>query len=160
MFCCFDIKNQTVSLDCSLLGLGERRGREGTGRGEEEGSDEPSALEGSLEAGGGHSGWGPAVGFARLAARLLLPHSFQSQVTGGRAGGGLGRLRELWGLQHHGHAQESGLPLEEASPPVSWGLLWGDPGGGGWLPQDTRHFCRNCYWKWSPGGTVSSRGWP
>ena len=84
MFCCFDIKNQTVSLDCSLLGLGERRGREGTGRGEEEGSDEPSALEGSLEAGGGHSGWGPAVGFARLAARLLLPHSFPSQVTGGR----------------------------------------------------------------------------
>lgn len=47
-------------------------------RGEEEDSDEPSALEGSLEAGGGHSGRGPAVGFARLAARLLLPRSFLS----------------------------------------------------------------------------------
>lgn len=156
MFCCFDIKNQTSFPDCSLLGLGEWRGREGTGRGEEEGSDEPSALEGSLEAGGGHSGWGPAVGFARL----LLPHSFPSQLTGDHAGGGLGRLRVLWGLQHHGHEWESGLPLEEASPPVSWGLLWGDPGGGGWLPQSTRHLRRNHYWKWSPGGTVSSRGWP
>ena len=119
VFCCFDIKNQTASLDCSLLGLGERRGREGTGQGEEEGSDEPSALEGSLAAGGGHSGRGPAVGFARLAAGLLLPHSFLSQVTCDRACGGLGRLRVLWGLQHCGHERESGLPKEEASPPVS-----------------------------------------
>ena len=118
-FCCFDIKNRTASLDCSLLGLGERRGREGTGQGEEEGSDEPSALEGSLAAGGGHSGRGPAVGFARLAAGLLLPHSFLSQVTCDRACGGLGRLRALWGLQHCGHERESGLPEEEASPPVS-----------------------------------------
>ena len=94
-FWCFGVKNRTASLDCSLLGLGERKGREGTGRGQEEGSDEPSALEGSLAAGGGHSGRGPAVGFARLAAGLLLPHSFPSQVTGGRAGGGLGRLRVL-----------------------------------------------------------------
>lgn len=63
VFLCFDIKNQTASPDCSLLGLGERRGRrEGTGEGEEEGSDEPSALEGSLAAGGGDSGRGPAVG--------------------------------------------------------------------------------------------------
>ena len=36
MFCCFDIKKWAASLDCSLLGLGERRGREGTGQGEEE----------------------------------------------------------------------------------------------------------------------------
>ena len=86
------LKNRTASLDCSLLGLGERWGREGTGQGEEEGSDEPSALKGSLAAGGGHSGRGPAVGFARLAARLLLPRSFLSQVTGDRAGGSLGRL--------------------------------------------------------------------
>lgn len=50
-------------------------------------------MKGSLAAGGGHSGRGPAVGFARLAAGLLLPHSFPSQVTGDRAGGGLGRLR-------------------------------------------------------------------
>ena len=92
MFCCFDIKNQTASLDCSLLGLGERRGREGTGQGEEEGSDEPSALEGSLAVGGDHSGQGPAVGFARLATGLLLPHGFLSQVTGDHAGGSLGRL--------------------------------------------------------------------
>ena len=50
-------------------------------------------MKGSLAAGGGHSGRGPAVGFARLAAGLLLPHSFLSQVTCDRAGGGLGRLR-------------------------------------------------------------------
>ena len=69
-----------------------RGGEGGTALGEKENSDEPSALEGSLEAGGGHSGRGPAVGFARLAARLLLPRSFLSQVTGDRAGGSLGRL--------------------------------------------------------------------
>ena len=58
VLCHFDIKNRTASLDCSLLGLGERRGREVQHSGEEQGSDEPSTLEGSLEAGGGHSGQG------------------------------------------------------------------------------------------------------
>ena len=49
------------------------------------GSNEPSTLEESLAAGGSHSGWGPAIGFARLATRLLLSHSFLSQVTGDHA---------------------------------------------------------------------------
>ena len=56
---------------------------------------------------------------ARLAARLLLPHGFPSQVTGDRAGGGLGWLWVLWGLQHCGHEWQRGLPEKEASPPVS-----------------------------------------
>ena len=63
-----------------------------SGRGRRGGSDEPSASGGSPAAGGGHSGRGPGVGLARLAARLLLPHGFPSQVTGDRAGGGLGWL--------------------------------------------------------------------
>ena len=30
-------------------------------------------------------------------------------------------------------------------------------GGEGWLPQDTPHFRRSCYWKWNPGG-LEKRG--
>lgn len=60
----------------------ERRGGEG--------SEEPSTS-GSLVAGGGQSGWGPSVGFAGLAPRLL-PCGVLSQVTGDHAARGLGRL--------------------------------------------------------------------
>lgn len=71
-------------------------------------------MEGSLAAGGGLSGGRPAVGCARLAARLLL-----SQVAGDHAGGGPGRFRVPRGLQHRGHEWERGLPEKKASPPVS-----------------------------------------
>ena len=37
--------------------------------------------EGSLAVGGAPSGQGPAVGFARLATRLLQPQSFLGQAT-------------------------------------------------------------------------------
>lgn len=47
----------------------------------------PRALEGSLVAGGGHSGRGPGIGFVGLANRLLLPHGFPSQVMGDHAVG-------------------------------------------------------------------------
>ena len=91
-FWCFAIlifKTELLTLAATCLVLG--RGGEGR-RGNREVSDEPSVLEGSLAAGDGYSGWGPAVRFARLASRLLLPHGLQSQVTGDHAGGGLGRL--------------------------------------------------------------------
>ena len=91
-FWCFAVlilKTELPPLAATCLVLG--RGREGR-RGDGEGSNEPSVLEGSLASDGGHSGWGPAFHFARLATRLLLPHGLQSQVTGDDAGGGLGRL--------------------------------------------------------------------
>lgn len=47
----------------------------------------PRALEGSLVAGGDHSGRGAGVGFVGLATRLLLPHGFPSQATGDHASG-------------------------------------------------------------------------
>ena len=78
------LKTELLPLAATRLVLG--RGQEGKG------SDEPSTLEGSLAVGGDHSGHGPAVGFARLATGLLLPHGFLSQVTGDHAGGNLGRL--------------------------------------------------------------------
>ena len=70
------------------------QGREGR-RGDGEVSDEPSDLERSLTAVVVTQDGGPAVRFARLATRLLLPRGLQSQVTGDHAGGGLGRL---WGV--------------------------------------------------------------
>lgn len=82
-FWCFAVlieKNPTASACCGLPSLW------GLGVG---GSKEPSAS-GSLVAGGGHSGWGPSVGFAGLATRLL-PCGFPSQVTGDHAAGALER---------------------------------------------------------------------
>lgn len=109
-------------------------------------------------AGGGHPGWGPGIGFAGLATRLL-PCGFLSQVRGDHAAGGLGTLQVLWGLQHCGRKWESGLPKKAAHSPA-----WGRRGGGGWLPQGTPHFHRSCHWKWNPGGPEpaggSSGGWP
>ena len=86
-FWCFAVlifKTELLTLAATCLVLGRGQGGEGF--------DEPSTLEGSLAVGGDHSGQGSAVGFARLAAGLLLPHGFPSQVTGDHAGGSLGRL--------------------------------------------------------------------
>lgn len=87
LFLIFKTELLTLAATCFVLG---EEGREERGWGGI--LIEPSILEGSLAAGDGHSGWGPAVRFARLASRLLLPHGLQSQVTGDHAGGGLGRL--------------------------------------------------------------------
>ena len=78
------LKTEPLPLAATCLVLGRGEGGEG--------SDEPSALEGSLAVGGDHSGQGPTVGFARLATELLLSHGFPSQVRGDHAGGSLGRL--------------------------------------------------------------------
>ena len=93
-FWCFAVlilKTELLPLAATCLFLG--RGGEGR-RGDGEVSDEPSVLERSLTAVVVTQDGGPAVRFARLATRLLLPHGLQSQVTGDHAGGGLGRL---WG---------------------------------------------------------------
>ena len=67
---------KTQLLPLAAVCLDARRGRQGG-----EGSDGPDASEGSLAVGGGPSGQGPEVGFARLVTRLLQPQSFPSQVT-------------------------------------------------------------------------------
>lgn len=81
--------------------------------GEERGSKERTSS-GGLVAGGGHPGWGPGIGFAGLATKLL-PCGFLSQVRGDHAAGGLGTLQVLWGLQHCGRKWESGLPKKSSS---------------------------------------------
>ena len=122
-FWCFAVlilKTELPPLAATCLVLG--RGGEGR-RGDGEGSNEPSVLEGSLAAGGGHSGWGPAVHFARLATRLLLPHGLQSQVTGDDAGGG----HSGWGPAVHFARLATRLLL----PHGLQSQVTGDDAGGG-----------------------------
>ena len=101
-FWCFAVlilKTELLPLAATCLFLG--RGGEGR-RGDGEVSDEPSVLERSLTAVVVTQDGGPAVRFARLATRLLLPHGLQSQVTGDHAGGSWADSGVLWGLQHCG----------------------------------------------------------
>lgn len=69
-------------------------------------------------AGGGHSGLGPCVGFARLATSLF-PRGLQSQISGDHAAGALGRFLDSWGLQHCHYELESLLRGKESCPPVT-----------------------------------------
>lgn len=82
-------------------------------------------MEGSLAAGGGHSGREPGVGFARLAARLLLPHGFPSQVTSDGASKGLGRFRALWDSNTVATNGRVDFPKEKLAHQCP-GQLWGD----------------------------------
>lgn len=57
--------------------------------------------------------------------RFLL--ASRAKFTGERSAGGLGRVRDFWGLKPYSHARESRLPKKAACPPVS-GPALGKPG--------------------------------